>query len=1324
MNEPKSIHIKGARVHNLRNIEVEIPHDTLTVITGLSGSGKSTLAFDTIFAEGQRRYVESLSAYARQFLGKIDKPDVDLITGIAPAIAIEQKVNTRNPRSTVGTTTEIYDYLKLLFARIGRTFSPVSGREVKCYDVDDVAQYVLALGQGAKALVAAPLVAAEGQGVIEKLTLLMGDGIQRVQYDGRTRFIEELLPELDPAVRPDELSVIVDRLRVASDEEFATRLRDSVARAFAYGDGVCRILTDERAEEFSSRFEADGIAFEQPTEHLFSFNNPLGACPRCEGYGKIIGIDEDLVIPDKSKTIYEGAIACWRGETMRLWKEKLVENAGKFDFPIHTPYHELTPEQKRLLWTGNEYFYGLDSFFEYIDSERRKIQFRVMKARYTGKTRCPECGGSRLRKEALYVRVSDRTIADLVTMNVDALLVFFKELQLDAHDTTTARRILTEIVNRLQYLADVGLGYLTLDRLSSTLSGGESQRINLATSLGSNLVGSLYILDEPSIGLHPRDTNRLVGVLKQLRDIGNTVIVVEHEEEVIRAADWIVDVGPEAGYNGGEIVFCGPAKKLSACRKSLTADYLAGRRRIEPPSTPRGWSHSIVVKGARENNLQNIDVRFPLGAMTCVTGVSGSGKSSLVKGILYPALRRTLFDTGIKPGDFDALEGDVQLLKSVEMVDQNPIGKSTRSNPVTYIKAYDEIRKLFADQPYAQHNGMTPSHFSFNIAGGRCEECQGEGVIKVSMQFMADIELKCEACGGRRFKEEVLEVKYRGRSIYDVLEMTVDDAVAFFGEDKANAVCRRIVDRLLPLQEVGLGYIKLGQSSSTLSGGESQRVKRAVPLRRTHHGAAFPRHQQTAGGLRRADPQGTHHRRRRTQHGRHQVRRLGDRPRPRSGRPGRQGSLRGDARPARNVCGELHGTIPETPHQTVKSMKEFHTYTLPNGIRGIHRQVRGNVAHCALVVGAGTRDELKSEYGLAHFAEHAFFKGTQRRRAYQVNCRLENLGGELNAYTTKEDTTLHATVLRGDFAKAVELLADVAFRSTFPERELEREREVIFDEINTYKDSPADRIYDDFEDLLFAGSALGHNILGTKAALARYRSEHIHAFVRRTHTTDQMVFSSIGNIAPRRIEAIAARYFADMPASVRSICRTAPAPVAPFERSIARHTHQSHCIVGARAYGILDPKRLPLALLVNMLGGPSANSMLNVTVREKHGLSYSIEGSYTPYGDAGIVAIYFSSDHDNCDRCLELVRGQIDSLRTRRLSTRRLALAKKQFVAQLAISMESNEGYMLGAGKSYLVHSEVDTMEEVYRKISDLQAGELLEVANEVLASPSLLVYR
>ncbi|WP_288844444.1 excinuclease ABC subunit UvrA [uncultured Alistipes sp.] len=836
MRHENCIYIKGARVHNLKNIDVEIPHDKLVVVTGLSGSGKSTLAFDTIFAEGQRRYVESLSAYARQFLGKVGKPDVDLITGIAPAIAIEQKVNTRNPRSTVGTTTEIYDYLKLLFARIGRTYSPVSGQEVRCYSVDDVAARILAEKEGSRIIIAAPIRLAAGQGLIEKMTLLLSDGLMRVRTGGETRLIEEVLPTIGPDTKAEAFEVVIDRLRLTADDDTATRVRDSVARAFSYGNGICVVAGENGEENYSSRFEADGIEFEPPTEHLFSFNNPLGACPRCEGYGKVVGIDEDLVIPDKSKTVYEDAIACWRGETMRRWKEKLVENAAKFGFPIHTPFHALTPEQKRVLWRGNEYFHGLDEFFDYIDSERRKIQFRVMKARYTGKTLCPECGGSRLRKEALYVRVGGRNIAELVKMPVDELTAFFGALELDSHDEKTAARILVEIRNRLQYLADVGLGYLTLDRLSSTLSGGESQRINLSTSLGSNLTGSLYILDEPSIGLHPRDTNRLIKVLKQLRDLGNTVIVVEHEEEVIRAADWIVDIGPRAGYNGGEVVFSGTLPQLLKDEKSLTADYLTGRRTIAPTPAVRGWSRSITVKGARENNLRNIDVRIPLGVMTCITGVSGSGKSSLAKGILYPALRRLLFDTGAKPGDFDGLEGDTGLLRAVEMVDQNPIGRSSRSNPVTYIKAYDEIRKLYADQPYSKHNSLSPAHFSFNTAGGRCEECQGEGVIKVSMQFMADVELLCEACGGRRFRDEVLEVKYRGKAICDVLEMTVDEAIAFFGEDGKNATCRRIVERLQPLQDVGLGYVKLGQSSSTLSGGESQRVKLASFLTKEQSG--------------------------------------------------------------------------------------------------------------------------------------------------------------------------------------------------------------------------------------------------------------------------------------------------------------------------------------------------------------------------------------------------------------------------------------------------------------------------------------------------------
>ncbi len=823
----KSIYIKGARVHNLKNIEVDIPHNTLVVVTGLSGSGKSTLAFDTIFAEGQRRYVESLSSYARQFLGRINKPDVDIITGIAPAVAIEQKVNTRNPRSTVGTTTEIYDYMKLLFARIGKTISPVSGQEVKCYTTDDVVEYVRSRKDGERIIIAVPMHLKEGQGLIERLTLLISDGIMRLYVDGAPTLIEDFIPTITEQTSIENMDIIIDRLRNAGDDDTLTRMRESIARAFGYGTHSCKIITEDDSREFSSTFTADGIEFEPPTEHLFGFNNPLGACPHCEGYGKVIGIDEDLVVPDKSKSIYDNAIACWRGDTMRWFRDRLVENAYKFDFPIHEPYYKLSAAERRLLWRGNEYFTGLDGFFEYLDSERRKIQFRVLKARYTGKTICPECGGGRLRKEALYVKVGGKDITELVAMSVDTLIEFFDRLSLDEYDTKAAERVVIEIRNRLRYLSDVGLGYLTLDRLSSTLSGGESQRINLSSSLGSNLTGSLYILDEPSIGLHPRDTHRLIGVLKQLRDLGNTVIVVEHEEEIIRAADFIIDIGPKAGDNGGRVVFCGAAERLTEANESITAEYLSGKRKIEIPQSARPWRNYIRIEGARMHNLQNISVKIPLGAMTCITGVSGSGKSSLAKGILYPALRRLLMDSGDRPGDFDGLSGDTKLIRSVEMVDQNPIGKSSRSNPVTYIKAYDEIRKLYADLPHAKSCGIQPSNFSFNVAGGRCETCQGEGVIKVAMQFMADIELTCEACGGKRFKDEILDIKYRDKSICDVLDMSIDEAIAFFAEDGDSATCRRIVERLLPLQEVGLGYIKLGQSSSTLSGGESQRVKLA-----------------------------------------------------------------------------------------------------------------------------------------------------------------------------------------------------------------------------------------------------------------------------------------------------------------------------------------------------------------------------------------------------------------------------------------------------------------------------------------------------------------
>ncbi|WP_294597537.1 excinuclease ABC subunit UvrA [uncultured Rikenella sp.] len=841
------IHVKGARVHNLKDIEIKIPHNKLVVVTGLSGSGKSTLAFDTIFAEGQRRYVESLSAYARQFLGKIEKPDVDFITGIAPAIAVEQKVNTRNPRSTVGTTTEIYDYLRLLFARIGKTYSPVSGEEVKAHTVQDVVDAGMALPVGTRAMVAAPVALYEGQGVIEKLTLLMKDGFERLvlrsSAAGEVKYVQDILPEIDK-YGVEELAVLIDRFSVpeGADEEWASRLFDSVQTAFEVGDGRCLLISfpskeqgDRGAQfkEFSNRFEADGIVFQPPFEHMFSFNNPLGACPRCEGYGRVVGIDEDLVIPDKSKTIYDDAIVCWRGETMKWWKKQLVMNASKFGFPIHRPFYELSEEQRRLLWRGNSYFHGLDEFFEYLEKERYKIQYRVMLSRYTGKTLCPDCGGARLRPEALYVRVGGRTVAELVRMPVSELKAFFEGLQLDAHDAEVGGRALTEIKNRLQYLEDVGLAYLTLDRLSSTLSGGESQRINLATSLGSSLVGSLYILDEPSIGLHPRDTERLIEVLRQLRDLGNTVIVVEHDAEIIRAADEVIDIGPMAGYLGGEVVFQGAFPEMEAAAKrkgnrSLTVRYLTGREAIEMSKRARKWNSYIEIKGAREHNLKNIDVRIPLGVMTCITGVSGSGKSSLVKSILYPALRRALTETGDRPGDFDGLEGDILLLKGVEMIDQNPIGRSLRSNPVTYIKAYDEIRKLFTEQQLAKQYKFDSSSFSFNIAGGRCEECKGEGVIRVEMQFMADVELVCEACNGKRFRDEILQVRYHDKSIYDVLEMSIDEAIEFFGQyaeqDKINL---RIIEKLKTLQDVGLGYVKLGQSSSTLSGGESQRVKLA-----------------------------------------------------------------------------------------------------------------------------------------------------------------------------------------------------------------------------------------------------------------------------------------------------------------------------------------------------------------------------------------------------------------------------------------------------------------------------------------------------------------
>ena len=816
----KEILIKGAKLHNLKNITVGIPRNKLVVITGLSGSGKSSLAFDTLYAEGQRRYVESLSSYARQFLGKLDKPKVDNIIGIAPAIAIQQKVNTSNPRSTVGTSTEVYDYLKLLFARIGKTYSPISGQEVKKHTVTDVVDAVMRYPEGTKLLLLAPVSIPKDRTVEQVLKLLLQQGYVRILYKEEIiRLEEDNLPK-----NLDNFQLVVDRVIVRHDEDFQHRLADAVDTAFFEGKGECYIQEMDGVVQthFSNRFELDGITFLEPNVHLFSFNNPYGACPKCDGYGDTIGLDEDLIVPNTGLSVYENAIYPWRGETMSWFRDQLVNNAYKFDFPIHKPWFELTDEQKQLVWDGNKYFTGLTDFFKELEEKSYKIQNRVLLARYRGKTRCHECHGKRLRKEANYVKIAGKSISDLVELPIEELQIFFKKLKLNDYEQEVAKRLLLEINNRLQFLADVGLGYLTLNRKSNTLSGGESQRINLATSLGSSLVGSMYILDEPSIGLHPRDTERLISVLKSLRDLGNTVIVVEHDEDIMKAADHIIDIGPEAGTHGGEVVATGTYDELLKAN-TLTGKYLSGRLTIEVPKKRRTSPHYITLVGCRENNLKNIDVTFPLDMLTVVTGVSGSGKSTLVKKLLYPAIQKELDLGGEKIGQFTKIEGKYKHLQSVEFVDQNPIGKSTRSNPITYIKAYDDIRALFANQKLAKMRNFQSKHFSFNVDGGRCEVCKGEGEVTIEMQFMADVHLTCEACGGKRFKKEVLEVMYEGKNIDDLLNTTIDDAVAFFQKHKQT----KIAEKLKPLQDVGLGYVTLGQSSSTLSGGEAQRIKLA-----------------------------------------------------------------------------------------------------------------------------------------------------------------------------------------------------------------------------------------------------------------------------------------------------------------------------------------------------------------------------------------------------------------------------------------------------------------------------------------------------------------